>query len=324
MVRLAIRSLVLATPFLAFLAWFELARGGRDTNLFIVKRRLLEAAAPKVEVLTLGASHAHEGILPLLVTPETFNLGAVSQSLYYDAELLRTYAPRLPKLRLVVLPISYFTPEYELDHSIESWRTYYYHRYHGIPHHDGRNGTHLRNFSDWFLYGRDIGLAAVRGQKPGSIRSEYDTGGGRLDTRPLGERVLHPGPDHVRTSAPVAFGRHDKMMSPEFFPANKARLGALLGWLQARGISVVFVTLPVSPGYLALERPGSRERTRAALDGFRRKFGVAWHDYSGDPRFIEDDFWDADHLNFQGADKFSRLLGDEVVKPILARPDPER
>lgn len=317
--NLVFRLVLLALPFIAFTAWFESARGGRDTNLFTLKRRLLEVAAPRLEVLTLGSSHAHEGILPLLVHSNAFNLGAVSQSLYYDDKLVRAYAPRLPNLRLVVLPVSYFTLGYEIDQAAESWRTYYYRRYHGVPHRDWRVETHLRNFADWFLYGRDLGLAAVRGQKPEDIRGEYDEAGGHLDTRPPGERTPYPQPDHVRTSAAGSMERHHASMRTEKFAVNRARLEELLRWLRARKIEAVFVTLPVSPGYRSLEQPDLLARTSAALANVGREFGVAWHDFSADPRFVEDDFWDADHLNFTGAAKFSQLLGDEVVRPALAK-----
>ena len=102
MSRLIHRILLLVSPFVAFLVWFEIARGGRETNLFVIKRHLMEADAGNIEVLCLGSSHAHEGILPLLVHPHAFNLSGVSQSLYYDCALTQRSAPRLPKLRLVV------------------------------------------------------------------------------------------------------------------------------------------------------------------------------------------------------------------------------
>ncbi len=319
MLRVLIRLLLLAVPFVGFLVWFEIARGGRDTNLYVVKRRLLEAAAPRVEVLAMGPSHAWEGIAPLLVHPGAFNLAGASQSLYYDCALVRHYTPELPHLRLVVLPVSYFTPEYELDRSPESWRAYYYRRFHGIRNRDWRLETHLRNWSTWFLYGSGSGLATVRGTQPPDIRAEYDAAGGRVDLRPPADRPLHPTPDHVRSSASSTTSRHNSMMNPASLADNRSRLMSLLGFLRDRGIGAVFVTLPVSSGYRAGQRPEVMARTAAMMGDLKREFGVEWRDYSADPRFSEDDFWDADHLNFSGAAKFSTMLGAEVVVPALAK-----
>jgi serine/threonine protein kinase len=317
--RLYFNLLLLALPIGIFLAWFEIARGNRETNLFVVKRNLLAAAAARVEIVCLGPSHAHEGIAPLLVHSNAFNLSAVSQSLYYDCALVEKYAPTLPRLRLVVLPISYLSMDYELDRSTEEWRAYYYRHFHGIAHRDWRQESVLRNWSSWFLYGRDFGISSVRGTLPPVIRSGYDDAGGVVDTRPPDQRTAHPKPDHVRTSAPTAIDRHHACMYPEFLPVNEARLRELLVFLRSRGIGAVFVTLPTSDGYRALEREETRSRTAAALARLKHDFGVEWRDFSADPRFVEDDFWDADHLNFTGAAKFSRILGVEVVQPALNR-----
>ena len=321
--RLYLNLLLLVLPIGMFLVWFEIARGGRETNLFVVKRNLLAAAAARVEVLCLGPSHAHEGIAPLLVHSNAFNLSAVSQSLYYDCALVEKYAPTLPRLRLVVLPISYLSMDHQLDHSTEDWRAYYYRHFHGIPHRDWRKESVLRNWSAWFLYGRDFGIGSIRGRQPPVIRSGYDDAGGVVDTRAPDERTAHPTPDHVRASAPTAIQRHHASMNPEALPANQARLHHLLTFLRARDIGAVFVTLPVSAGYRVLEREETCSRTAAAVAELQREFGVEWHDFSSDPRFVEGDFWDADHLNFTGAAKFSRILGTEVVQPALSKTAPQ-
>jgi hypothetical protein len=317
--RLLIKWILLFLPVAAFLIWFEVARGGRESNLFRVKRNLLHAAAPRVEVLILGSSHEHEGIVPGLVHSNAFNLSAVSQSLYYDCALVQKYAPALPRLQLVVIPISYFSMELELEGTTEEWRSYYYRHIHGIPHRDFRQETRLRNWSAWFLFGRDFGLQAIRGIAPPLIRSDYDAAGGVIDTRPPEKRTLHFKPDYVQTSAPVAFARHTAFMHRENLPVHLQSLRELAAMLRQRGVRVVFMTLPVSANYLGRESTEARARTAEAIQALCREFGTEWKDYSGDPRFTDEDFWDADHLNFPGAAKFSRFLGEEFVGPQLAR-----
>ena len=318
--RLYLNLLLLVLPIGIFLTWFEIARGGRETNLFVVKRNLLEAAAARVEVVCLGSSHAHDGIAPLLVHPNCFNLAAISQSLYYDCALVEKYARVLPHLRLVVLPISYHSMYYELDHSTEDWRAYYYRRFHGIGHRDWRQESVLRNWSSWFLYGRDFGIDSIRGSRPPVVRPGYDDAGGLVDTRARDQRIAHPTPDTVRTSTPKRIRDLHDCMFPRFMPGNQKRLRGLVSFLRARGVEVVVVTLPVSEGFRNSERKETLARTAAAITELQREFGVEWHDFSTDPRFDEADFWDTDHLNFTGAAKFSRILGTEVVQPALSSP----
>ena len=39
---------------------------------------------------------------------------------------------------------------------------------------------------------------------------------------------------------------------------------------------------------------------------------VAYYDFMADDRFSVDDFYDQDHLNESGADKFTKLLSDTI------------
>ncbi len=317
--RLLLNWCLLLLPITGFLVWFEVARGARESNLFRVKRDLLQASADHVEVLILGSSHEHEGVVPGLVHSNAFNLSAVSQSLYYDCALVRKYAPILPRLQLVVIPISYFSFEMELAGTTEEWRSYYYRHIHGISHPDFRQETRLRNWSAWYLYGRDFGWQAIRGSAPPLVRSDYDPGGGVVDTRPPEKRTLHLKPDYVRTSAPVAFARHATSMHAENRAPHLKDLRGLAATLRQRGVRVVFLTLPVSANYLGRLSPEVRARNAKTVQELCREFGSEWKDYSGDPRFTDDDFWDADHLNFPGAAKFSRFLGEEFIQPQLER-----
>lgn len=317
MARILKRLALLALPFAAFLVWFEVARGGRESNLFAVKRHRLQAAAPQVRVLCMGSSHAHDGILPGLVHPGAFNLAAVSQSLRYDCALVHEYAPSLPGLQLVVIPVSYFSLQSELDRGTEAWRAYYYFHVHGIPHRDWRTGTHARNWSAWFLWGRDHGLDAVRGVQPPLVSGAYDAAGGLLpDHFPAVPAAVRESP--ARAAEETA-ARHHAAMDPALAEGNVARLSELLGFLKERGVAAVFVTLPVSAGYRSHQRPAVDALTAAALGTLGEKHGVVWHDYSADPRFDAADFNDPDHLGVAGARKFSELLGREVVAPALAR-----
>jgi hypothetical protein len=329
--RLLLKLGLMALPFAGFLVWFEVARGGRESNQYVVKRHRLEAAAGRIQVLVTGSSHAHEGIVPALVHSNAFNLAAVSQSLRYDCALVHRHAPRLPALRLVVVPVSYFVLQSELDRGPEAWRAYYYLHYDGIPHRDWRLDTHLRNWSAWELFGRDFGLSALRGAAPELVADRYDDAGGLRPERrppPIDPKGV---PDPHGSNAVRAAARHHAGMNPALVAGNRARLAELLAEMKRRGVDVVFVTLPVSTAYRSAQRPETVALNAATLEGPRREFGTEWHDYSADPRFADRDFQDADHLGAEGAAKFiascsggkwwhPRSPGKSPGRPVRHRP----
>jgi len=49
------------------------------------------------------------------------------------------------------------------------------------------------------------------------------------------------------------------------------------------------------------------------LDDLCNKYRCKYYDYSNDERFIKTDFIDVNHLNFVGAEKFSRIVNNEIL-----------
>ena len=110
-------------------------------------------------------------------------------------------------------------------------------------------------------------------------------------------------------------------MKPANLPRNIARLEQLLEELRAQGVNVLFVTLPVTRFYRDKMQPGAYQRMQEALDCLTRKHQLEYLNYTFDPRFNDGDFQDGDHLNCRGAEKVSRLLGEEVVALGYSRPE---
>jgi hypothetical protein len=220
------------------------------------------------------------------------------------------------RLRIVVFSISYLSLEYELDQGVEPWRAYFYRHAYGISHGDRRLETHLRSHSAWFLLGRDTSLQVLRGDPAQTaVLAGYDAAGGLLEPSAMRASAL-PRSD-LRASAVDAWARHRRIMQSEHVEENVARLAASLQFLDQRGIAAVFITLPVSTYYLEGLRPSVLARNAEVMGQLTRDRHVPWYDYSADPRFSDDDFLDADHLNFAGATKFSRILAGEAVQPML-------
>jgi len=94
-------------------------------------------------------------------------------------------------------------------------------------------------------------------------------------------------------------------------------LDHLLSELTARGITPVIMTLPVLPSYAqpakATESWARMQRAIADLCAAHR---VRYFNYFEDPRFVVSDFQNSDHLNEQGAIKFTRIVDSDIV-PVI-------
>ncbi|RMG71008.1 MAG: hypothetical protein D6722_07650, partial [Bacteroidetes bacterium] len=73
------------------------------------KKAGLEARRGEIETLILGSSHSYMGIAPQALHGEAYNLAFTAQTLYFDQFLLEKYLDSLPRLRRVILPVSYIS-----------------------------------------------------------------------------------------------------------------------------------------------------------------------------------------------------------------------
>lgn len=304
MIKLLARGLLLLLPFAVLVVWYELSEARASDNLYVVKKHLLDAAAEQLEVLTLGSSHGYHGILPGLLGPKAFNLAAPSQSIYYDVELTLAHLGKLPRLQDVILPISYFSLESELDQGIERWRCYYYYRIFAIPHRDRKMAHDVRNFSLYFLYGRHAD-EIVRNDPS----KDFDPSGGLIGHAPSSTKT----PDELRAEGAARVKRHEGMLVPENLAGNIAALGKLQAELARRHIRLTLLTPPCTSYYRDVVHAAHYQRMQSALQEFSQKTGVTYRNYFDDHRFTSHDFMDTDHLSYAGAVKFSRLLAEEVL-----------
>lgn len=316
MKRLFVAVTALAAPFAILLGLFEVRLAKAPApNQFAAKKYLLERQKQRIEVLVLGSSHSFYGILPSLLGEPAFNLSGVSQSLYYDHALLAKYLNQMPSLKLVVLPVSYFSLEGgRLDEGIESWRCYYYRYEWGLPHRDWHMAWHARNFLGYFLSGNELGRKNILLGKIKDATTDFDPYGGCTNRPVMSDNLKDSGIwSHLSESALVALKRHHGAMKQEQHPENAQILTDIVRQVKHRGIDLVLVTLPVSRYYSGGMNPDAYQRMQTTVKQVAATDGVEYLDYTFDRRFMDADFYNADHLNALGAHKFSLILRDEVV-----------
>jgi hypothetical protein len=303
--QLFLKAFLLLLPFAVVLAIIEV-RLRQIPNSYAATKNDLEMQLAEVEILVTGASHA-TGVDPKAMDRSAFNIASGSQSLHYDTALVMKYAGSMPKLKLVVFAISYHSLEYKLSNSIERWRAGFYKQVYGIAGEDGDGGFQLTDYSYIALYTPKEAFRQALGSLGGV---EVNTSAGAIVKNAAEYEVSED------------FGRHrvklhETQMRPIDIAANVAALERACSLLKQRGVAVVFITVPAHRTYYHHINQTSYQRMQETIKRVTEKYQVPYFNYFYDDRFADDDFVNSDHLNENGANKFTRILNQDVVNRIV-------
>jgi hypothetical protein len=300
---------LLLFPFISIVGLVEY-RLRHVPNEFSSTKAELDTKVGEVEILITGTSHAQNGVASESLALPAFNLGYASQSLYYDTELVLKYVDLIPNLKLVMFAISYHALEYRLTNSTERWRAGLFRQVYGIPSEDGEGGFEIANYSYIALYTPKEAIRRASGGFLGAAEEEA-------------KRNQTPA---IVTQGDVSegFGRrrvriHESTMRQDDLPYNVAALERGCALLKRRNISVVFITVPVHQSYYDPINVTLYQRMQDTIKQITEKYEVPYFNYLRDDRFTKEDFVNSDHLNKQGAEKFSRILNEDVVKRYVER-----
>jgi len=321
MTRLSLRLAAFLLPLLltwAVVEWWT----ARIPTTYSTKRERLNAMSDRIDTLILGSSSAYFGIAPKELSGTAYNLADVSQTLYYDDQLLTRVLPRLPRLRRVIIPINYISIFFELNDSFEPWRQYFYEQAWSIPPMRFQDRIDIRLWSRVALFTP----ATVVGMRP-SLRS-LARGALILPNAPVvmddrGWFNKVPADNNpARLNEAAAANRlaqhHAKEMNAAYEQPNLAYLNHMLSLLDKRHIQCVLITLPVWKTYRQGMRADLWSRTQNHIQDLEKTWGVRYLSFLDVPQLEEADFLDVDHLDPRGAIRFTKIL-NQALQDLDAR-----
>lgn len=302
-----VRNIMLfALPLVLLLALGE-ALVRHYPNSYRYKSQWMDQHADSVQTLLLGASHIYYAVVPDSLGQATFNLSNVSQLYEYDWFLLDHYGARLKRLRNLVLAVDDTSPfDAPMEQLPEDWyRCIYYRLYMGYDKHSlcSKYGFELSSYS---TFRRKL-MPAVRYAVSGQATLDCDSlGFGTAFVTPQRFDSLA-----MQHDSDIALERH-RCKNWQYVQHNSQYLFKIAQWCQQRGVRLVIITTPMWHGYY--DKVGRRQ-----LDAMHdiaqqcvMRYGAVYRDYMRDSRFQGTDFHDGDHLSRQGAEKFTRILRNEV------------
>ncbi len=281
------------------------------------------AAADRIDALALGNSHAGSVQMKALGLANGYRYARADGDLFEAAYLLRYLTPRLAKMKVVLIPISYFSfleenpgaGEVEIRRahlyaSLPSWRALpgdwkafligKSHTYFPLP--------RLLREDNW-----EGVFYALLGQEPeekGFIEVEEG------DCSSLSADQLAASVEN-RVAKYMRLTREMSTNNPDLAEDVYNTLVETTRYLRGQGVRVIYFTPPYWRGYTRRymeQDPQTVQQMQAMMASLQQELGVEYYDFSREPEFAAnpDLFKDSDHLNSCGAERFSRKLAQAI------------
>lgn len=260
----------------------------------------MEQHAEDVEIIVLGNSHTNNAINPAYVSEKMFNLAISGQEYVYDSFLFFKWAKRYQHLRLVIIPVSYFSfYKNVIGDGSEKMQEVCYRIYMNSPYHtyDVRYNMESLYFSP--LWGK------IMKSISGNYIKWYDNGWVKW---PLSEKSPVWNAEHVNKALARIYYAH----SYDWVESNCSYLTNIIRYCCRHGIRVVLVSTPHTKEYNSCLNPQQIAHTQAMVDKIQKQYAVKYLDYREDNRFADDDFFDQSHLSEVGAKKFTKILMADI------------
>lgn len=266
-------------------------------NDYQYKNEWLTHNSGKIEILNLGSSHEYFGINPQYFSYSTFNAAHVSQSIKYDHFIFKKFIDKMDSLKAVILPISYSSIFSELENGDEYWRVKNYSIYYDCKIHrfEPKYNLEIYNGIDFI----DV-LRSIFGK---ASHKECDSLGFGTSYQFANRN------EHWQNSGAVAAERHTKTIDSTIVNRNKKLIEDIIKDCKSRNISVILLTTPTYATYRNNLNGDQLNIMLESCKSFENAYSnLHYLNLLDDSRFVEDDFYDADHLNEFGAEKLTILL----------------
>lgn len=295
------RTILFTFPLIIFIVMFEsLLRN--IPNDYSYKRNYLDKHSNEMETIFFGSSHSYRSINPELIQSKSFNVSYVSQSLDYDFNILKKYKNKTSKLKFIVLPIDYFSLFNRLDTGVESWRIKNYAIYYGFDlGYDFKDNFELLNGKLVDNFKRLIHF--------------YVNHKSEVSCNTLGYGAKHSSKKNkdLINSGKEAAKRHAEK-SKTYFKENIALVNEIIAIAKSKNVKVILYTNPAYKTYTSELNQEQLQKTYTTIKSIASSnSNVRYYDFLTDPSFVKEDFFDADHLNEIGAEKFSKKMDNIII-----------
>ncbi len=254
----------------------------------------------KISTVVLGSSHTYYGIDAKELGDSVINMANISQLYDYDYYLLEHYKKYMPNLRRVIIPVSYFSFTDDFFEEGNEWKmAINYKVYMEIDRHSdfSKYNFVIANF--------DVYSGKLKSLLTGKSRIKCDSLGHGLDF------TLDIRPSNWKEGGYKRARDHEKHLHDNV-GRSREFLEKIVAFCNANSIEPIIITTPVWSSYYESWRDAQKKIMIENRDYIINKYNLRYYDYIRDPRFVDEDFYDVDHLSDIGATKLTALLRDTL------------
>jgi len=278
-------------------------------NDYKLKKEYLDKNSKNIEVLFFGNSHSYYGFNPFFFSANTFNASYISQHLDVDYQILLKYQNHFDRLKTIIMPISYFTLYGNMKEGKDSWRLKNYVIYYQL---DIPNS--ISYCSE--VLGNKMSVNFRR------VYSYYIKNSPSITCSPLGWGTsYHSGKSgDLAETGKLAAMRHTRtdIHSSKYttiFKENVDILNSIIQWCKNKNIELIFITTPT---HLSYRNHLNKEQLSNTINTITKladeNANVQYFNMINDTNFVDEDYFDADHLNEIGAKKLSIIANSLITK----------
>lgn len=293
--------------------------------------RAILANAGRINALVLGNSHAGSVQMKALGYENGYRFARADGDMFEVHHFIRSFAPRLTRMDVVFVPVSYFSflEENSSSQEVDIRRV---HMYASLP-----NWQFLPGDLEPFLVGKSHTYLpiprlirednwegvfyALFGQEP-EQKGFIEVAAGDcsfLSAEEMSASVENRVAKYMRLNQEMSANHPDLAKDVYNVMADTYR------YLQSRGVRLIFYTPPYYQEYTEqymAQDPATVQLMYSSMERMQQELGVEYYDFSKDPEFAQNRelFKDSDHLNSCGAEKFSQKLNQVVNNQKVAQP----
>lgn len=277
-------------------------------NDYTLKKKYLDENASKIETLILGNSHAFYAIRPSYFKVNTFNAALRSQSLDYDYEIYKKYKDNFTNLKTIILPISYpslwgrLSAKQGASFIINNYKMYYgFGSSDLVPFHmeifNRPLEVNIRRINQFFIDGR-------------SPQFSERLGWGKKSFKKIKYTLIESGEIGAKQHT---FDDINLPRLEEAYNDNIAMLKNMIQWCKSNNIEVILFTAPAHESYRKNLNSQQLNKMFETVNMLASEHeNCRYFNFLNDPRFIPEDYRDAHHLSIKGANKFTKIVGNEL------------
>ena len=280
-------------------------------SLYKEKVRGLIAHAHEIEILILGNSHAGRGVDPNYFTDYTFNIANVGQSIYFDKELTLKNLKYLENLKYVFISLNYHSLYFSSQRGNRNIWSYYGN---GIKY--SSTSYYKADISPFlFGYGPRVSFSYLKKDilaKVGINPDEVVAMGTAIQGYvALSGTETNDFNNNSYTDRINGFNKLIKTSTEKKIVMNE--LNQLITTLKERSITPIFLSTPTFKEYNIKLDSNIINKNLIDAENLCKKYNIEFWDYAINNNFVQYEFFNPDHLNKKGAERFSKML-DERLK----------